>query len=171
MSQVILIDENNKEIGFEDKLVAHRLGKLHRAFSIFIFNDKNEILIQKRAIDKYHSSGLWSNACCSHPLPYLALENEIHSRLIYENGFDCDLKELFSFKYKCKFPNNLFENELDFVYIGKYNGNIILNKEEASDYKWVSFDKLQIEILKTPKLFTYWFKLILKDYSHLLKFP
>jgi len=119
---VVLVDENDNEIGVEEKINAHRKGLLHRAFSIFVFNSKNELLLQKRAADKYHSGGLWSNTCCSHPRPGENLKDAAHRRLQEEMGFDCSLREVFSFLYKKSFDNGLTEHELDHVFFGKFDG-------------------------------------------------
>src|SRR3989344_7340032 len=117
---IILVDENDNQIGIEEKIKAHLDGKLHRAFSIFVFNNKGELLIQQRALDKYHSAGLWTNTCCSHPKPEEQIIEAGHRRLKEEMEFDCELNEAFSFKYKAVFDNGLTENEYDHVLIGYY---------------------------------------------------
>ncbi len=128
MEEVILVDENDNELGKEEKLKAHKEGKLHRCFSILIFNSKEELLIQKRAKNKYHSGGLWANTCCSHPKPGEDTEIAAHRRLKEEFGFDCELKQLFNFTYKKTFDNGLTENEFDHVFIGITNSEPIPNK-------------------------------------------
>ncbi len=119
IENVILVDQDDNEIGIMEKLQAHQLGKLHRAFSIFIFNDdKDQMLIQKRAKEKYHSGGLWSNTCCSHPRPEENIVAAAKRRLHEEMGFECDVREVFSRKYRTTFENNLTENEFDYIFIG-----------------------------------------------------
>ncbi len=164
---VILVDKNDKEIGTEEKIKTHKEGKLHRAFSIFIFNSKGEMLLQKRAKSKYHSGGLWSNACCSHPRPGENLEQATHRRLKEEMGLDCDLQKAFHFVYKTNLDNNLTEYEFDHVFIGEYDGEVKINQNEAEDFKWVSIDALKEDVEKTPENYTVWFKTAL---SEVLKF-
>jgi len=160
---VILVDETDKEIGTEEKIKTHKEGKLHRAFSIFIFNSKGEMLLQKRAKSKYHSGGLWSNACCSHPRPKEDIEQAAHRRLMEEMGFDCDLQESFDFVYKANLDHDLTEYEFDHVFIGKYEGKIKLNPEEAEDFKWVNIDALKGDVEKHPEKYTVWFKCALTE--------
>ena len=162
MQKVILVDEQDNEIGTMEKLQAHMEGQLHRAFSIFLFNDKNEMLLQKRAEDKYHSGGLWTNACCSHPAPNESLEAATKRRLVEElNVHDVDMKKEFFFVYKTEFENGLTEHELDYVFTGVYNDFPEIIPEEASAYRFVSLPDLQKEISQMPKRFTHWFKLAL----------
>ncbi|MFH1187620.1 MAG: isopentenyl-diphosphate Delta-isomerase [bacterium] len=160
--KIILVDEHDNEIGAEEKLKAHREGKLHRCFSILVFNSKNELLIQQRAKTKYHTPGLWTNTCCSHPRKGKNLKEEAQKRLKEEMGFNCELKEIFSFIYKAKFDNGLTEHEYDHVFIGKFDSEPNPNPEEADDYKWVSLDDLKKDITKNPKKYTPWFGIILK---------
>ena len=156
--KVILVDETDKEIGFEEKIKAHKEAKLHRAFSIFVFNSKAEMLLQKRAKSKYHSGGLWSNACCSHPRPKEDIEQAAHRRLMEEMGFDCDLQPSFDFVYKANLDHELTEYEFDHVFIGKYDGKVKLNPKEAEDFKWISIDDLKENVEKHPEKYTVWFK-------------
>jgi isopentenyl-diphosphate delta-isomerase len=165
---VILVDENDKEIGTEEKIKTHKEAKLHRAFSIFIFNSKGEMLLQKRAKSKYHSGGLWSNACCSHPRPGEDIEQAAHRRLMEEMGFDCDLQKSFDFVYKANLDHNLTEYEFDHVFIGKYDGKIKLNPEEAEDFKWISIDALKEKVEKHPEKYTVWFKCALIEVLNFL---
>jgi len=158
MPEVILVDENDNEIGTEEKMKAHQEGKLHRCFSIFVFNSKDELLLQKRAKSKYHSGGLWSNTCCSHPIPGEPIEKTVHQRLKEEMGFDCELKEIFSFTYKAKLDNNLFEHEYDHVFIGNFDGKPTPNPEEVDEWKWVDLEELKKGIQENPDNYTYWFK-------------
>lgn len=165
---VILVDETDKEIGTEEKMKTHIEAKLHRAFSIFVFNSKGEMLLQKRAKSKYHSGGLWSNACCSHPRPGEDTKQAAHRRLMEEMGFDCDLQEAFSFIYKANLDHNLTEYEYDHVFIGKYDGKIKLNTEEAEDFKWTSMDVLKENVEKHPEKYTVWFKCALIEVLNFL---
>ena len=159
--KIVLVDENDREIGTEEKLKAHKDGKLHRAFSIFIFNSKGEMLLQKRAKNKYHSGGLWTNACCSHPRPDERLGDAIHRRLKEEMGFDCELKKMFHFIYKVKFDNNLTEHEFDHVFVGIYDGKVKPNPEEVEDFKWININDLIKDIRTNDKRYTYWFNIAL----------
>lgn len=161
---VILVDENDNKIDTEEKLKAHKKGLLHRAFSVFVFNNKNELLMQKRAERKYHSGGLWTNTCCSHPAPDESTENAAHRRLREEMGFDCRLKEVFSFTYKVSFGNGLIEHELDHVYVGKYNKDPKPNPKEVNDYKWISLENLKAGIENNPDKYTYWAKEIINNH-------
>jgi len=160
--QVILVDTNNRKIGVEEKIKAHKEGKLHRAFSIFIFNSNGELLIQQRAKTKYHSGGLWSNSVCSHPKPNETYQQAVHRRLKEEMGFDCKLKKLFCFIYNMGFQNGLIENEYDCVFIGKFDGIPKPNHKEIMDYKWIYLKELKQDIIKNPNKYTIWLKIALK---------
>jgi isopentenyl-diphosphate delta-isomerase len=162
--QVILVDENNNELGLMDKQEAHEKAVLHRAFSVFIFNAKGELLLQQRALSKYHSGGLWTNTCCSHPRPGENTINAAHRRLQEEMGFDCELNEKFHFIYKAPFDNGLTEHELDFIYTGIYDGIPHINTEEVNACKWILMDDLVKEIKTSPDQYTAWFKIILEEY-------
>lgn len=166
---IILVDENDKPIGTEEKLKAHQKANLHRAFSIFIFNDKGQLLLQQRALDKYHSGGLWTNTCCSHPRPKEETINSAHRRLKEEMGFDCELTEVFSFKYKNAFSNGLTENEFDHVFIGKYNNEPIPNPTEVNAYKWVDVKWLEQDMENNKEIYTVWFKICFKKVLDYLK--
>ena len=165
MTKVILVNKNDEQTGIAEKLEVHEKGLLHRAFSIMIYNSKNQILIHQRALNKYHCGGLWSNACCSHPKPEHDINIQIHERLLEEMGFDCNLKWTFSFHYKSTFDNGLTENELDHVYWGKFDGQPVINKNEVADYKWVNFSELTEDIKRNPDLYTIWFRKIFKYLS------
>ncbi|MEM3586652.1 MAG: isopentenyl-diphosphate Delta-isomerase [Candidatus Jordarchaeaceae archaeon] len=165
---VILVDEHDREIGVDEKMKTHKDGKLHRAFSIFIFNSRGEMLLQKRAKNKYHSGGLWSNACCSHPRPGEDIKQAAHRRLIEEMGFDCDLKEAFDFIYKANLDHNLTEYEFDHVFIGKYDGKIKMNPNEVEDFKWISIDDLKESVDKHPEKYTVWFRCALNEVLNFL---
>lgn len=166
MTNVILVDDNDNEVGQMEKLEAHKVGALHRAFSVLIMNTKGEMLIQKRARTKYHSAGLWSNACCSHPTGNDTLKNEAQKRLMEEMGIHTSLVFQYSFIYKTALENNLTENEFDHVFLGVFDGAPILNKEEAEDWKYVDLSKLQIDISKNPEHYSHWFRLIIKRWSN-----
>ena len=160
---LILVDENDNLIGVEEKLKAHIDGSLHRAFSIFIFNsNNNQLLLQQRALSKYHSAGLWTNTCCSHPRPHEEVLVAAHRRLMEEMGFDCKLNEAFSFKYKVDFDNDLTEHEWDHIIIGYYDQNPVPNPEEVETYKWVDIPWLQKDIEENPENYTVWLKICLE---------
>ena len=161
IKKVILVDKNDNEIGVEEKIKVHQEGKLHRAISVFVFNSKNELLIQKRAKTKYHCPGLWTNTCCSHPEPGERTEEAAHRRLKDEMGFDCPLKEILTFIYQVDFDNNLSEHEFDHVFIGKFDSKVFPNPKEADDYKWIGLEELKKDIDQSPENYTYWFKVIL----------
>jgi len=158
MKKVILVDENDNPIGEEEKIKAHEEGKLHRCFSILVFNSKGDLLIQKRAKSKYHSGGLWSNTCCSHPLTK-DIEKEAKERLNEEIGFACDVKEAFGFIYNLK-VGKLYEHEFNHVLTGVFDGDPKPNTEEAEDWKWVSPEELKTDISLHSEKYTPWFKLI-----------
>ncbi|MBV7275697.1 isopentenyl-diphosphate Delta-isomerase [Clostridium sp. PL3] len=155
---IISVDENDKEIGPIEKMEAHFNGILHRAFSIFIFNSNNQLLLQKRNKEKYHSGGLWTNTCCSHPRYRENLEDAIYRRLKEEMGFTCELSEIFSFSYKVNFENDLIENEYDHVFIGTFDGEIVPNGNEVEDYRWIDIDEVKLDIINNPHSYTFWFK-------------
>lgn len=164
MEKVILVNKNNRTIGIEEKIKAHQKGKLHRAFSIFIFNSKKELLLQQRSKEKYHCAELWTNTVCSHPRSNETYHQAVHRRLEEEMGFDCSLRRLFSFIYKIKFDNGLTEYEYDTVFIGEYNGELKINNREVMDYKWCSIEDIKKEIKQNPDDYTLWFKIALDKY-------
>jgi isopentenyl-diphosphate delta-isomerase len=157
---ILVIDETDKEIGNGSKMDIHRRGILHRAFSIFVFNSKGKLLIQQRLKNKYHSGGLWTNTCCSHQRLGETLEESTHRRLIEEMGFDCELTEIFTFKYRANLDHDLIENELDHVFIGRYEKDPLPNIDEVEGFKWISVADIQKDIKKNPDNYTYWFKLV-----------
>ncbi len=168
---VILVDEKDNELGILPKMEAHEKGLLHRAFSVFILNDKNELLLQKRASHKYHSPGLWSNTCCSHPQKGESNTEAGERRLEEELGFSTSLQSLFSFIYKSEFDNGLTEHELDHVLIGKYNNAPELNPEEVEDWKWINLQELQLDMSLHPENYTIWFKIVFPKYmEHIQKY-
>jgi isopentenyl-diphosphate delta-isomerase len=159
--EVILVNERDEVLGVEEKLTAHSTGALHRAFSIFIVNSAGDMLLQKRASTKYHSKGLWSNACCGHPRLGETTEAASRRRLLEEMGFDCDLAELFQFVYRVKLDNGLSEHELDHVMVGKWDGNPNPSPAEVDDWKWMAPAALHLDVKQTPKNYTYWFRISL----------
>ena len=162
--KVILVDKNDNQVGLMPKLEAHEKGLLHRAFSIFIFNDSSEILLQKRAPNKYHSGNLWTNTCCSHPLENLSLVESAKKRLVEEMGIKANLNEVFSFIYQAEFGNGLSEYEYDHVLFGISNNQPILNPDEAIDYKWIKISDLKAQIEKNPGNFTVWLQIMINNY-------
>ncbi|WP_206663715.1 isopentenyl-diphosphate Delta-isomerase [Pelotomaculum schinkii] len=158
---VILVDENDNSVGIAEKIDAHKNPKLHRAFSIFIFNSKGKLLIQQRAENKYHCPGMWANTCCSHPRPGESLEKAAHRRLQEEMGFDTKMVKSFAFIYKAQFDNGLTEEEYDHIFVGKWDGTPKINVTEVADYKWISEDILREDIKKNPAIYTPWFKIAL----------
>ena len=157
---VILVDENDVQRGTMEKMEAHKKGELHRAFSIFVFNSNKELMLQRRASDKYHSGGLWTNTCCSHPQPEEDLKDAAHNRLKEEMGFDCDLKNVFHFIYKNEFNNDLTEHELDHVFIGYYDKKPQINIKEVMEWKYMPLDEIKQSMKLDPELFTAWFKIV-----------
>jgi isopentenyl-diphosphate delta-isomerase len=167
--QVILVNEHDEPIGLMPKMEAHEKAVLHRAFSVFILNERKEIMLQQRAAHKYHSPLLWTNTCCSHQR---AGETNLQAglrRLNEEMGFETPLKELFHFIYKAPFDNGLTEHELDHVMIGYYQNAPIINLEEVASWKWMSIEDVRMDILKNPQLYTVWFKIIFEKFYHYLE--
>jgi isopentenyl-diphosphate delta-isomerase len=160
--QVILVDQYDIPIGTMGKLEAHQKGLLHRAFSVFIFNHKNEMLLQKRALTKYHSAGLWTNTCCSHPHPNEDTLVAANRRLKEEMGMTTTLIHKTSFIYETAFENNLTEHEFDHVFVGYTDKDPIINKEEVDGFKWISLDHLKEELKTSPNNFTSWFKIAMQ---------
>ena len=161
---IICVDKNDNEVGHIEKMDAHIKGLLHRALSIFIFNEKNELLLQKRYSRKYHSPGLWTNTCCTHPNKDESTDDAAIRRLQEEMGFSCDLKEVFSFMYYIKFDNDLIEHEFDHVYFGRYSNEISINPLEVEDYKWISLDNIKVDLKTNPDNYTFWFKYIIENH-------
>lgn len=157
LEQVILVNEADQELGFMEKMEAHEKAVLHRAFSVFIFNDAGEMLLQQRASNKYHSANLWTNTCCSHPKPGELTKSAAHRRLQEEMGFDTPLEKAFDFVYKAPFDNGLTEYEFDHVFVGRYQGNIHPNPLEVKDYAFRTFENINQLIATAPTEFTSWF--------------
>lgn len=165
MPQVILVDTFDHETGTMEKMEAHEKGVLHRAFSVLVFNNKKEMLLQQRADGKYHSAGLWTNTCCSHPYRGEVMEQAAQKRLQEEMGFTCNLKVIGKFIYKVALDNNLTEHELDYILTGNYNGEVFPDVNEVKNYKWLVVDDVKKEINSTPHTFTFWFKEIIKNFQ------
>ncbi|MDX1652901.1 MAG: isopentenyl-diphosphate Delta-isomerase [Brumimicrobium sp.] len=161
--EVVLVNERDEVLGTMEKMEAHRKGLLHRAFSVVIFNDKNEMLVHRRADDKYHCGGLWTNACCSHPRLNENVKAGAQRRLMEEMGFSCDLTFIDTFIYKAAFENGLIEHELDHLFVGHYNDHPSPNEQEVSDWKYISLDALKKEMTYAPQNFTFWFKEIMHN--------
>ncbi|MFV8393828.1 isopentenyl-diphosphate Delta-isomerase [Flavobacterium sp. LB2P6] len=166
---VILVNENDEQIGLMPKLEAHEKAVLHRAFSVFVLNSKNEIMLQQRAHQKYHSPLLWTNTCCSHQREGETNIQAGSRRLFEEMGFKTELKELFHFIYKAPFDNGLTEHELDHVMIGYYNDAPEINPEEVEDWKWMKIDAVKEDMEVHPQLYTVWFKIIFDEFYYFLE--
>lgn len=158
---MVLVDEQDRALGVAEKLHAHREGLLHRAFSIYIFNSRNELLLQKRSAGKYHAAGLWTNTCCGHPLPDEGIEHAAHRRLVEEMGFDCLLEKKFECRYETPVGNGMIENEYLHVFFGWHEGRVAINEQEAEDFKHVPVRELEQQIGKSPQQYTPWFRIIL----------
>lgn len=163
--QVVLVSEKDEILGVMDKMQAHENGILHRAFSVFLFNDKGEMLLQKRAADKYHSPNQWTNAVCSHPRMGETYMEAAQRRLKEELGIETPITYRFNFLYKADVGQNLWEHELDHVFTGNFEGAFKLNEEEVSEVRYISIDELDKEMSANPENFTEWFKIILKEYK------
>jgi isopentenyl-diphosphate Delta-isomerase len=166
---VILVNQNDEQIGLMPKMEAHEKALLHRAFSVFVLNDKNEIMLQQRASQKYHSPLLWTNTCCSHQREGETNMQAGSRRLFEEMGFETGLKELFHFIYKAPFDNGLTEHELDHVMIGYYSGEPKINPEEVESWKWMSIEDIASDIQLHPEIYTVWFKIIFDEFYHFLE--
>ncbi|MEC7186546.1 MAG: isopentenyl-diphosphate Delta-isomerase [Bacteroidota bacterium] len=169
MENVILVDEKDNQVGLMPKLEAHQKGLLHRAFSVFIFNSDYKLLLQKRASSKYHSGGLWTNTCCSHPRDGEDIIDAANRRLNEEMGIKTSLRKVFDFIYTAELDNNLIENEFDHVLYGVYDIDPILNKEEAEDFKWIDMETLKNDIENNTDQYTVWFKIAFDYFYNYLK--
>jgi isopentenyl-diphosphate delta-isomerase len=164
---VITVDENDNETGRMEKMEAHISGSLHRAFSIFILNSAGELLLQRRAEGKYHSAGLWTNTCCSHPMPGELTPEAAKRRLQEEMGFSCPLSFAFSFTYKADVGGGLTEHELDHVFTGQYEGPVVPAPEEVAEWKYISMEALAEELETNPEQYTSWLKIVYaRFYDH-----
>jgi isopentenyl-diphosphate delta-isomerase len=160
MEQVILVDDCDREIGVEEKLAAHRgCGRLHRAFSTFVFDRRGRMLLQQRSPSKYHFGGLWANACCGHPRPGESTDGAAHRRLVEELGFDTELSEAFAFTYSARDARSgLSEREFDHVFIGEFDGEIAPNEGEIAAVRWVERRELELDLAARPELYAPWFR-------------
>jgi len=165
---VILVDENDQQVGLMPKIEAHEKALLHRAFSVFVFNSKKELMIQQRALHKYHSPGLWTNTCCSHQREGESNIDAGRRRLMEEMGFTVDLEESISFIYKAPFDNGLTEHEFDHILLGNFEGEPNLNPDEVAAWKWMSLEAIKQDMAAHPTIYTEWFKIIFeKFYNHI----
>ena len=160
MDKVVLVDEQDNELGSMEKMEAHQKGVLHRAFSVLLFNSKREVLLQKRSSNKYHSAGLWTNTCCSHPKPNERIDVAVRRRLKEEMGIDIQPEYAYKFLYKATLDNDLIEHELDHVYLGLFDGNPVINSSEVENWKFISLLEIKEDIRQNPEAYTYWFRLI-----------
>ncbi|MDX2190488.1 MAG: isopentenyl-diphosphate Delta-isomerase [Bacteroidota bacterium] len=163
MEEVILVDTNDNQLGVMEKLEAHQKSLLHRAFSVFVFNDRDELLLQQRNPNKYHSGGLWTNTCCGHPRPNETVEAAASRRLFEEMGFTTELQKQFSFIYKTQFANGLTEHELDYVFFGKFNGIFTPNPSEVSGIRYHTLNDIEKDIQSNPDNYTSWFKICFEE--------
>jgi isopentenyl-diphosphate delta-isomerase len=159
----MIVNTDGQAIGTMDKMAAHRCGVLHRAFSVFIFNSKGQLLLQQRALHKYHTGGLWTNTCCSHPRLGEATAVAAHRRLQEEMGMNCELTEVFHFSYRHQFENGLTEHEYDHVFMGVTDQLPQPNPDEVAGFRYLSTDELMLELAEQPDLFTPWFKICLEQ--------
>ncbi|MBT8270508.1 MAG: isopentenyl-diphosphate Delta-isomerase [Flavobacteriaceae bacterium] len=165
---VILVDKDDDMIGLMPKMMAHEKALLHRAFSVFIFNERNELMLQQRALTKYHSPGLWTNTCCSHQREGESNIEAGKRRLMEEMGFTTELTETTSFIYKAPFDNGLTEHELDHILVGYFNDEPHINTDEVADWKWMKLEDVKNDIRDSPEQYTAWFKIIFeKFYDHI----
>lgn len=166
--KVILVNENDEQIGLMEKIEAHEKALLHRAFSVFVYNDKDEVMIQQRALSKYHSPGLWTNTCCSHQKEGETNVEAGKRRLMEEMGFQTDLKEVTSFIYKAPFDNGLSEHEYDYILVGHYNEEPKINPDEVASWKWMSLEDIKKDMNNHPEKYTAWFKIIFDKYYNFI---
>lgn len=159
IEKVILVDTDDNPTGEMEKMEAHEKALLHRAFSIFIFNKKHELMLQQRALTKYHSPGLWTNTCCSHPRPGESVEEACHRRLVEEMGFDCEMEKIFDFIYKAELDKCLTEHEFDHVFFGRFDDQPAINPDEVAAWKWMSMTEIESDMLANPENYTVWFRI------------
>ena len=165
---VVLVDTNDNPLGLMEKIEAHRKGLLHRAFSVFIIDDASRLLLQKRSQTKYHSPGLWTNTCCSHPRHGEIVIDAANRRLLEEMGLSANLKHMFSFIYRADFDNGLIEHEFDHVFVGISNSDPIINPDEVCDWKWTDLEKIKKDIIENSQHYTEWFKIIFNKFYNKL---
>jgi isopentenyl-diphosphate delta-isomerase len=159
VEQVILVDRDDREVGVMEKMEAHQQAVLHRAFSVFLFNSKGMMLLQQRALTKYHSPGLWTNTCCSHPRPGESLENAVQRRLKEEMGIVTSVSKAFDFIYKAELPNDLTENEFDHVFVGIYDSEVCPNHLEVANFVYQTIEEVNENLQSYPDKYTVWFKI------------
>lgn len=169
--EVILVDEHDRALGSAEKLAVHRSGRLHRAVSVFVFDEAGHMLLQQRARSKYHSSGRWSNTCCGHPRPGETPEDAAHRRLRQEMGFDCPLERAFSFRYRADVGNDLVENEYDHVFVGRYAGSPTPHPDEVNDWRWASVNDVLEDVAAHPDQYTPWLRIVLGEHRSRLVAP
>ena len=157
---VVLVDEQDRELGLMEKMEAHEKGLLHRAFSVFVLNDQDQLMMQRRALEKYHSGGLWTNTCCSHPRNGESAKEAAHRRLVEEMGFDCPIEKAFDFVYRAELDKGLTEHEFDHLFIGRYNGSPDINPEEVEEWKWMDVQDVKADLESNPERYTAWFRII-----------
>lgn len=160
---VILVNEWDEPVGTAEKLAAHRSGRLHRAFSVFVLNDEQELLLQRRAGSKYHSPGLWSNSCCSHPRPGESVAEAARRRLLEEMGFTCELEPAGALLYRADVGGGLLEHEYDHLFLGRWNGQPCPDPREVDRWRWIDLPSLRREIASRPEAFTYWLRAALRE--------
>ena len=159
IEKVVLVDQQDKAVGEMEKMEAHEKAVLHRAFSVFVFNDRDELMLQQRALGKYHSPGLWTNTCCSHPRTGETFLEAGHRRLVEEMGFDCEIEKIFDFIYKAKLDKGLTEHEFDHVLFGRYNDVPEINPEEVESWKWMKMEDIAADMKSHPENYTVWFRI------------
>lgn len=169
--KVILVNEQDEKLGLMEKMEAHEKGLLHRAFSVFVLNNKGEIMLQQRALHKYHSGGLWTNTCCSHPRDGESNEDAAHRRLVEEMGFDCPLEKVLDFIYYAELDQGLAEHEFDHVFVGRCETVPNINAEEVAAWKWMAVEDLSLDMEENPHLYTEWFKIIFDRFVQSLSKP
>jgi len=169
MEKVILVDQYDNPIGEMEKMEAHEKAVLHRAFSVFVFNQNNELMLQQRALTKYHSPGLWTNTCCSHPRTGETLLEAGHRRLQEEMGFDCKLEKIFDFIYKAELDKGLTEHEFDHVLVGRFTESPRINPDEVHHWKWMSMEAIAADMQSNPDSYTIWFKIAFDRVNEFLK--
>ncbi len=157
---VVLVDESDRELQLMEKMEAHEKGLLHRAFSVFVINNQNELMLQRRALDKYHSGGLWTNTCCSHPRDGEPVEAAAHRRMMEEMGFDCPMEKAFDFIYRAELDKGLIEHEFDHLFIGHFEGEPKINPVEVAEWKWMNIEELKDDLMHNPEKYTVWFRII-----------
>lgn len=165
MEKVILVDNNDRVMGSLEKLQAHQEGRLHRAFSIFVFDSRGRLLLQRRSGTKYHSANLWSNTCCGHPTPGESISAAAHRRLREEMNFDCELRESFRFRYRIRLDQSLIEHEYDYVFVGECDNDPVPNVKEVSGWKWISIDELKADMQTNYRDYSYWLRYLIATHE------